>query len=155
MHSMIGASLAACPGGFSAAAAARAMGDPVLLPAAQEDRLRDLLRSRLGDALVSGGAPQRLLPLVLDLAGPDLAGLPQLWPLLSERPAEIMRLADRGRLDLGCRADLIVVSRMTGQIEATISAGRLIHLAGHACARFARAGITGITGLDQMPMAAE
>lgn len=152
MHSMIGASLAASPGAVSAAAAARAMGDPVLLPAMQESRLRDLLRSRLGDALVSAGAPERLLPLALELAGPELIDLPKLWPLLSERPAEIMHLADRGRLDLGCRADLIIVSRQTGQLEGTISAGRLIHRSGELCARLARAGIT---GQGPMPMAAE
>lgn len=152
MHSMIGASLAACPGAISAAAAARAMGDPVLLPAAQESRLRDLLRSRLGDALVSAGAPERLLPLALDLSGPALIDLPKLWPLLAERPAEIMHLADRGRLDLGCRADMIIVSRQTGQLEGTISAGRLIHRSSEICGRFAQAGIN---GRGPMPMAAE
>lgn len=152
MHSMIGASLAACPGAFSAAAAARAMGDPVLLAAAQEGRLRDLWRSSLGDALVSAGAPERLLPLALDLSGPDLTDLPDIWPLLSERPAEIMNLADRGRLDLGCRADMIILSRQTGLLEGTISAGRLIHRRGELCARFAQAGIT---GQGPVPMAAE
>lgn len=152
MHSMIGASLAACPGAFSAAAAARAMGDPVLLSAAQESRTRDLLRSRIGDALVSFGAPERLLPLALDLAGPDLAELPKIWPMLSERPAEIMHLADRGRLDLGCRADMILISRQTGQLEGTISAGRLIYRSGELCTRFAQAGLP---GQGPLPMAAE
>lgn len=151
-HSMIGASLAACPGALSAAAAARAMGDPVLLAVAEEDRLRDLMRSGLGDALVSAGAPQRMAALALDLAGPDLADLPRLWPLLSQRPAEIMHLSDRGRLDFGCRADLILIHRTSGTVQATICAGRLLHLTGEAAERFAQAGIT---GQGPQPMAAE
>ena len=128
----------------------------MLLPVTQEDRLRHLMRSGLGDALVSAGAPQRMLPLALDLAGPGFAELPRLWPLLSQRPAEIMHLADRGRLDLGCRADLVILRADSGALEATICAGRLLHLAGEAAQRFARAGITGRTnGPGPQPMAAE
>ncbi|MDT1062934.1 alkylphosphonate utilization protein [Paracoccus sp. CPCC 101403] len=135
-HSMIGAGLAACPAAHSAAAAARAMGDPVLLSAADEDRLHDLLRAGLGDAIVSDGAPHRMVPVALSLAGCDLAALPRIWPLFSTRPAEIMGLADRGRLDQGCRADMIILSRRTGQVEATICAGRLAYLGGEARSRF-------------------
>ncbi|MDS9466164.1 alkylphosphonate utilization protein [Paracoccus sp. MBLB3053] len=142
-HSMIGAGLAACPAAHSAAAAARAMGDPVLLSAADEDRLRDMLRSHLGDAIVSDGAPAAMVPLALSLAGPELAELPRIWAMLSSRPAEIMGLADRGRLDLGCRADLAIISRRTGRVEATICAGRLIHLAGEARRRFAMMATNG------------
>ncbi|MTH76207.1 alkylphosphonate utilization protein [Paracoccus aestuariivivens] len=140
-HSMIGAGLAACPAAHSAAAAARAMGDPVLLAASDEDRMRDLLRSGLGDAVVSDGAPERIVPLALSLAGSDLAGLPRIWAMLSTRPAEIMRLADRGRLDHGCRADLAIISPETGRLEATISAGHLAYLSGDARRRFAEAGV--------------
>ncbi len=142
-HSMIGAGLAACPAAHSAAAAARAMGDPVLLSAADEDRLRDLLRGGLGDAVVSDGAPDRMVPLALALAGPDLADLPRIWALLSRRPAEIMRLADRGRLDHGCRADLVAIWRKTGAVQATICAGRLTHISGEARERFAQAVAAG------------
>ncbi|MFG6079483.1 hypothetical protein ACEUZ9_003914 [Paracoccus litorisediminis] len=152
-HSMIGAGLAACPAAHSAAAAARAMGDPVLLSAADEDRLRDLLRGGLGDVIVSDGAPDRLVPLALSLAGPDLAELPRIWAMLSSRPAEIMRLADRGRLDHGCRADVTVVSRRSCRVEATICAGRLAYLSGEARQRFADAGI--VPGSEGPAIAAE
>lgn len=136
-HSMIGAGLAACPAAPSAAAAARAMGDPVLLSASDDERLAEFLRGGFGDAIVSDGAPGRLVSLALGLAGPGLADLPRIWSLLSQRPAEIMRLADRGRLDHGCRADLVVVAPDSGAVEATISAGRLVHLSGAARERFA------------------
>lgn len=151
-HSMIGARLAACPAAHSAAAAARAMGDPVLLSAADEDRLRDLWRGGLGDALVSDGAPEQMVPLAMSLAGPDLADLPRVWSRLSQRPAEIMELADRGRLDHGCRADLVIVSRHSLTVEATICAGRLTHLSGAARDRFAQALSL---GRDDLQMAAE
>lgn len=151
-HSMIGARLAACPAAHSAAAAARAMGDPVLLSAASADMSRDLWRSGLGDALVSDGAPQMMVPLALSLAGSDLADLPRIWPRLSQRPAEIMGLADRGRLDHGCRADMVIVSRDSGKVEATICAGRLTHLSGQAASRFAQALSL---GRDDLQVAAE
>lgn len=57
------------------------------------------------------------------------------WALVSAAPAEAMRLADRGRIAPGLRAD-IVLARATPDgrlaVEATIAAGRLIHLADHA-----------------------
>lgn len=163
-HSMIGAALAAAPAAHAAAAAARAMGDPVLLSAAEPQRLRDLLAGGLGDAIVSDGAAQGLVGLALGLGrgadaamagtqagagqGPDLAHLPRIWPLLSQRPAEIMGLADRGRLDLGCRADLVVVAPETGAVEATISAGRLVQLSGEAARRFHRSAVLPDPGGD-------
>ncbi|AWX92668.1 hypothetical protein DPM13_04235 [Paracoccus mutanolyticus] len=150
--SMIGAGLAACPAAPSAAAAARAMGDPVLLSAREDERLVEFLRGGFGDAIVSDGAPGRLVTLALSLAGPELADLPRIWALLSQHPAEIMRLPDRGRLDQGCRADLVVVARDSGAVEATISAGRLIHLTGQARDRFAAVLPR---GRDDMGIAAE
>ena len=134
------------------AAAARAMGDPVLLSAREDERLVEFLRGGFGDAIVSDGAPGRLVALALALAGPELADLPRIWALLSQHPAEIMRLPDRGRLDQGCRADLVVVARDSGAVEATISAGRLIHLTGQARDRFAAVLPR---GRDDMGIAAE
>lgn len=135
-YSMIGARIAACPQTHSAGAVACAIGEPVLLSAAQAPRSRNFLRAGIGDVLVSAGAPEALVPLALSLAGPDLAGLPRIWAMLSEEPAEIMRLADRGTLDYGRRADMVIIRRDTGQIEATICAGQLTYLAGEARTRF-------------------
>jgi alpha-D-ribose 1-methylphosphonate 5-triphosphate diphosphatase len=65
----------------------------------------------------------------------NVAGLAQAWALVSARPAELARLPDRGRLEPGRRADLVVVREATRQVEATVSGGRLVHAAGEAGAR--------------------
>jgi alpha-D-ribose 1-methylphosphonate 5-triphosphate diphosphatase len=56
--------------------------------------------------------------------------------MISTKPAEILELSDRGSLTPGKRADLVVVNPDTRKIEATISAGRLIWMAGSAASRF-------------------
>ena len=121
----------------------------VTTPPSQSARFAQLigLGTVLINLLVIG-----MVALALSLAGPELADLPRIWALLSQHPAEIMRLSDRGRLDQGCRADLVVVARDSGAVEATISAGRLIHLTGQARDRFAAVLPR---GRDDMGIAAE
>lgn len=140
-HSMIGASLCMLPRSRRAAAAARAVSDPVVIAA---DDLLDRLRTQTLtpkelagiDALVSGQAAISLAELALHLAESGVLPLPQAWALISERPAQLLRLTDRGRLDLGCRADLTIVNAQSLQVEATLSKGRLAFLSGGAAARF-------------------
>jgi N-acyl-D-aspartate/D-glutamate deacylase len=57
-----------------------------------------------------------------------IRGLRSVKPLLG--------LPDRGRLNPGLRADLVVVNAETRAIEATIAGGRLTYLAGEAGCRF-------------------
>lgn len=140
-HSMIGASLCMVPRSRRAAAAARAVSDPVVVSAADLlDRLRTetLCQKDLAaiDAVVSGGASMSLAELALHLAETDVLPLPQAWALISKRPAQLLRLTDRGRLDFGCQADLTIVNAKSLQVEATISRGRLAYLSGEAGARF-------------------
>lgn len=135
-YSMIGARLATRPAAYAAAAASRAMDNPVLIGAAQHGLGDDLLQARLGDALVSDGNWPAMAARALRLSGSDFADLPQVWPLVSSTSAEIMGLADRGTLDYGRRADLAVVNMATRRVEATISAGRLAFLTGLARERF-------------------
>lgn len=142
--SMIGARIAHCPLRASAAAAARAMGEPALASArdlvagAAQGRVSglDLAASGLVDGLVSEGAAEALAQAAFRLADLGLRTLPEAWALISSRPAGVMRLADRGTLDYGRRADLVVIDAGTRRIEATIAAGRLTHLCGRAAARF-------------------
>ena len=65
-----------------------------------------------------------------------LLPLPKAWAMISSTPAEILRMTDRGRLDPGMRADLVVVNAETRVVEATIAGGRLAYLAGEAARRF-------------------
>ena len=150
-YSMLGASIAACPEVYSAAAAARAMGGPVLLPPNASPLAEDVLRAGICDAMVSRGLQRAIVPRLMSLAGPGLRDLPKLWRIVSSRPADIAGLADRGTLDYGRRADLVVIRRDTLQIEATICAGRLTHLTGEAANRFRKAG----DDLPTMAVAAE
>jgi alpha-D-ribose 1-methylphosphonate 5-triphosphate diphosphatase len=59
--------------------------------------------------------------------------LARAWALVSQAPAEAVRLDDRGRIAPGRRADLIVVDASVAgeqpRVVATIVAGRVVHLA--------------------------
>lgn len=144
-YSMIGAKIAEFPLTRRAAEAAHAMMSPVIMGAPNVVRGRSQAGNISAQALVADGLCDVLvsdyhlpaLPLaVWALVDRGVMGLAQAWALVSQRPAEIMRLVDRGRLDAGMRADLVVVDEKTRVIEATISGGRLAYLAGEAARRF-------------------
>lgn len=147
-YAMIGARIAAFPPNRRVAAAAHAMMNPVIMGApnvvqggshAGNIAAVDLIAEGLCDALASNGQPAAPLQAVWALVDRKLASLPQAWAMVSSIPAEIMRLADRGRLDPGLRADLVVICARTRVVEATISGGRLTYATGEAERRFARA----------------
>ena len=142
---MIGARISEFPLNRRAAAAAQAMMSPVLMGAPNVVRGRsqagnvaatDLIREGLCDALVSDYHIPALALAAWTLVDAGLASLPQAWAMISTRPAEILRMPDRGRLDPGLRADMAIVNAETRQIEATICDGRLAYLAGEAGRRF-------------------
>jgi len=144
-HSMIGARLAEFPATRRAAATARAMGDPVILGAPNVLRGRshsdgvsamDLLRDGLCDALASDYHYPSLTAAVWKLVDQGWMDLPRAWDLISRGPARILRLPDRGEIDLGRRADLVIVNAETRAIEATIAGGQLAYLSGEAGRRF-------------------
>lgn len=143
--SMIGARIAEFPTARKAAAAAKAMNDPVLMGAPNVVRggsqagniaATDLIAAGLCDALVSDYYYPALLQAVWTLVDRGLLSLPKAWAMISTRPAEILRMPDRGVLDFGRRADVTVVNAATRQVEATIAGGRLTYLAGEAGRRF-------------------
>ncbi|MGO4855166.1 alpha-D-ribose 1-methylphosphonate 5-triphosphate diphosphatase [Phaeovulum sp. W22_SRMD_FR3] len=143
--SMIGARISEFPTAHEAAAAARAMGDPVLMGAPNVVRggsqsgniaATDLIAAGLCDALVSDYYYPALVQAAFRLVDLRLKTLAEAWAMISTRPAEILRLADRGHLGYGMRADVTVVNAETRSVEATISGGRLTYLAGEAGRRF-------------------
>ncbi|WP_412565007.1 alkylphosphonate utilization protein [Thalassobius sp. MITS945101] len=145
-YAMIGAGICQFPKNNAPAAAARAMGDAVVLDADRVLQAADgqgdasLLRHILSDtrcALASAQGGRRLIEVAFGLVERGVMPLPRAWALLSRRPAEIMRLVDRGHIDLGRRADLLVLHKGSLQVEAVLSAGRLSYLAGEAVQRFA------------------
>ena len=143
-YSMIGARIAEFPTSRRAAAAAKAMNDPVLMGAPNVVRGRsqsgnvsaeDLIRQGLCDALVSDYYYPALTRAVWRLVDGGIVPLPRAWAMISEVPAQILRLTDRGRLDIGKRADLTVINADTRLVEMTIADGRLAFLAGAAAQR--------------------
>ncbi|WP_172331176.1 alkylphosphonate utilization protein [Mangrovicoccus sp. HB161399] len=140
-HSMIGAGLCMTPSSYRAAAAARAVCDPVAISARElteqlQTRTLDPEQLARCDAIVSDGARMPLADLALHLAETGILPLPRAWALVSDHPARLLRLPGRGRLDLGARADLAFVNEATGKVEATVCGGRLSHLCGAAAVRF-------------------
>lgn len=142
---MIGARICEFPTKRPPAAAAAAMGDPVLLGAPNVVRggsqagnisATQLIREGLCDALVSDYFYPALSQAAFALVDQGVMSLAKAWTLVSSRPAEILRLADRGVIAPGKRADLVVVRKDTRAIEATISGGCLSFLTGEAAQRF-------------------
>jgi alpha-D-ribose 1-methylphosphonate 5-triphosphate diphosphatase len=85
----------------------------------------DLVMMGLCDALASDYhyPSLRRAALLLERTGvTDLAGA---WALVSENPARILGLTDRGQLCPGQRADLVVLDEATRQVAATLSGGRV------------------------------
>ena len=143
--SQIGAKVCEFPTRRAAAALARAVGDPILMGAPNVVRggsqsgniaAQRLIEDRLCDALVSDYYYPALLQAAFFLVKEEVLDLPRAWAMISSRPAEILRLPDRGVIDYGRRADLVVVNARTHAIEATICAGRITHLVGEAAQRF-------------------
>jgi alpha-D-ribose 1-methylphosphonate 5-triphosphate diphosphatase len=142
---MIGAHVAEFPLTRRAAAAAHAMFSPVIMGAPNVVRgqsqagnasASDLIEAGLCDALVSDYHVPALPMAAWALVDRGLLSLPKAWAMISSTPAQIMRMTDRGKLNPGQRADLVVINAETRTIEATICGGRMTYLAGEAAARF-------------------
>ncbi|WP_434620017.1 alpha-D-ribose 1-methylphosphonate 5-triphosphate diphosphatase [Tabrizicola sp. M-4] len=145
VYRMIGARVAEFPTTLRAAAAARAGEDPVLMGAPNVVRggsqagnvaAVELIRAGLCDGLVSDYHMPALPLAVWALVDGGVLPLERAWGLVSAGPARVLRMADRGRIAEGLRADLVVVDTETREIAATIAGGRLSHLSGRAAARF-------------------
>ncbi len=90
----------------------------------------------LCDALVSDYHLPALPLAAWAMVDRGVMRLPEAWALISSNPAEILHLQDRGRLDVGMRADLAVINATTRLVEATICAGRLVYMSGAIAPRF-------------------
>lgn len=139
----MGATIAEFPETLAAAEAAKAAGDPVIMGAPNVVRggshdgkiaARDLIDDGLVDALVSDyhyPAPHRAALALWD----DGLALNDAWALISTGPAHVMGWMDRGTLEAGKRADLVIMERDTRRIEGVFCAGRVAHLSGGLAAR--------------------
>lgn len=153
----IGAKICEFPTSQAAARAARSLDNPILMGAPNVVRggsqsgnvaALDLIRAGLCDVLVSDYHYPSMARAAFALVEAGTLDLPSAWALISATPAAVMGLSDRGRLETGKRADLIVVDKETHRITATIAAGRLAHLSGETGQRF-------VSGLLDVAHAAE
>ena len=138
-YAMIGAKICEFPTQAGAAAAAKASGDPVIMGAPNVVRggsqagnisATMLIRDGLCDVLVSDYHYPTLSHAALALVDQDMMDLPQAWSMISSNAAKVMGLTDRGVLQPGKRADLVIMNRETRQIEATMAGGRWSYLSG-------------------------
>ena len=145
----LGADICEFPTTLEAAEQAKTLGNPILMGAPNIMRggsqsasigAQGLVEAGLCDALVSDYYYPALQAAAWALADKGVLPFERAWALISSNPAKILGLDDRGRLDTGARADLVVLNPETRVIEATISNGRLAALSGKAGVRFARSG---------------
>jgi alpha-D-ribose 1-methylphosphonate 5-triphosphate diphosphatase len=142
----IGAVISEFPTTTEAARAAHAADEPVLMGAPNVVRggsqsgniaAAGLVADGLVDALMSDYYYPALPQAVWALVDGGIRDLPAAWGMISEAPAQIMGLADRGRLTPGMRADLVVMNPGTRRVEMTLSEGRVAHLSGELARRVA------------------
>lgn len=140
-----GARISEFPETLEAAEAARAGGDHIILGSPNVVRggshkgnasALELIAMGLCDALASDyhyPSPRRAA-LMLERSGLlDLAGA---WRLVSDGPARLLGLTDRGTLETGKRADILVLDKATQRVAATICAGRVSYMSGDIASRF-------------------
>jgi alpha-D-ribose 1-methylphosphonate 5-triphosphate diphosphatase len=96
----------------------------------------DLIRAGLCDGLVSDYHIPALPLAVWALVDGGVLPVERAWALISSGPARVLRMADRGRVAEGLRADLVVMDPETREVSATLAGGRLSHLSGRLAARF-------------------
>lgn len=142
-----GATVSEFPETLEAAQAARDDGAHIVLGAPNVVRgashagniaASELVAHGLCDALASDYHYPSPLRAAFRLEELGLCDLASAWAMLSSGPAQMLGLADRGTLEPGKRADLIVVDPTTRRVEATIAAGRVAHLTGTVAERFLR-----------------
>ncbi len=144
-YSLIGAQICEFPTARSAAALAKAVNDPVIMGAPNVVRggsqagniaAESLIADGLCDVLVSDYHYPSLARAAFKLDRAGVLPLAKAWNMISANPANIMGMADRGSLEPGKRADIVIVNANTQSIEGTICNGRISHMSGDAAHRF-------------------
>jgi alpha-D-ribose 1-methylphosphonate 5-triphosphate diphosphatase len=132
-----GARICEFPMAEEVARAARAAGDFVVMGSPNVVRGRSHLgwasAARLAEdgictLLSSDYFYPAMLRATLILAGRGVLDLQRAWALISANPAAAAGLKDRGVLAEGMRADIVLINPESGQVVATIAAGRIAYL---------------------------
>jgi alpha-D-ribose 1-methylphosphonate 5-triphosphate diphosphatase len=140
-----GVDIAEFPETLSAAEAARADGVPVILGApnvvrggSHKGNMSAFEAIALGycDALASDYHYPSLRRAVLFLTDAGVLDFAHAWALVSEGPARVLGLSDRGRIAPGLRADAVILDATTRRIAATLSGGVVTYMSGAVAGRF-------------------
>ena len=144
-HRARGVTISEFPETRAAAEAARVGGDGVILGAPNVVRgashagnasARDLIAEGLCDALASDYHYPALRKAVAVLVREGVLDPAQAWKLVSEGPARLLGLEDRGVIAPGKRADLVITDPHTGRVGATMAGGRVSYLTSPLAERF-------------------
>ncbi len=140
-----GLSISEFPETMEAAEAAKAAGDPVVMGAPNVVRggshsgkvsAAEMVAAGLVDGLASDYHYPAPRQAVLRLVEDGVCDFAQAWALVSAKPAAVLGLNDRGSLEAGKRADLVIVEAESGRIGATLVGGQVSFMAGDVAARF-------------------
>lgn len=132
----LGAKISEFPMNIAAAQTARELGDWIIFGAPNAARggshlgspgAGDMIERGLCDILASDYFYPAMLTAMARLLSQGRGTIAQLWPLISTNPARALGLIDRGQIDLGKRADLVLLDWPEGEAPAarlTLVAGR-------------------------------
>lgn len=139
-----GAGICEFPETLDAVEAAKAGGDHVIMGAPNLVRggshkgnvsALDIVAMGYCDAIASDYHYPSLRRAVLFLVEAGVLDLPAAWALVSDGPARVLGLKDRGRIAPGLRADLVVLDA-DNRVAATLAGGRVSHMQGEVARRF-------------------
>ncbi|MEM7597064.1 MAG: alpha-D-ribose 1-methylphosphonate 5-triphosphate diphosphatase [Pseudomonadota bacterium] len=137
----LGVHICEFPETLAAAETARDLGDAVIMGSPNLVRggshkgnvsALDVVSMGLCDALASDYHYPSLRRAAFLLADSGVCDLASAWRLISEGPARVLGLMDRGRLVPGQRADLVVIEPKTRDICVTMAGGRVTYMRGEA-----------------------
>ncbi len=137
----VGASLSEFPINLEAAKAARAYGMQIIMGAPNALRggshsgnlsALEALEHGVLDILASDYYPAAMLKAALSIVERGMLSLPEAINLVSLNPARAVGMTDRGSLEVGQHADVVLVDHNDNhRVVATLRGGKIIYWAGH------------------------
>ncbi|MEL6582595.1 MAG: alpha-D-ribose 1-methylphosphonate 5-triphosphate diphosphatase [Pseudomonadota bacterium] len=97
---------------------------------------QDVIAAGRCDALASDYHYPSLVQGALALVERGVCAFQEAWRLVSAGPADLLGLPDRGTLEDGKRADIVLLNPATGRVEGTFAGGVPVYLSGSVADAF-------------------